>query len=366
MELLFIAGIGVALLIEFLLISKKNKSESDSILTIWMFVILVHLFLFFLYFTRDVYRFPFLLGLEAPLPLLHGVFLFLYASYITEQLPEKRWSFLFHFIPAIAMYLYLIEFFILPADQKILIYQNQGAGHETFNSVKHYAITCSGIFYVIWTVLLLRSHRKHMRDQFSDLQNVSLQWLQFLTIGMGAIWFLLIVFKNDALVFGGIVLFVFLIGFFGVRQADIFTHNETVEEETEQKKKYPKSGLTAESSQKLHRSLLDLMAKEAPYRKSELTIGDLSSTLGVHPNYLSQIINENEGKNFYDFVNTYRLEEFKRFIANPKNQQHTLLSLAFDCGFNSKSSFNRYFKKATGKTPSEYFSSITSGQNNPT
>ncbi len=79
--------------------------------------------------------------------------------------------------------------------------------------------------------------------------------------------------------------------------------------------------------------------------------------LGTHPNYLSQIINEKEGKSFYDFVNSFRVEEFKRLVKDSKNKQFTLLALAYDCGFNSKSSFNRYFKKNTGKTPSEFVKS---------
>jgi AraC-like DNA-binding protein len=63
--------------------------------------------------------------------------------------------------------------------------------------------------------------------------------------------------------------------------------------------------------------------------------------------------------NFYDFVNRYRLEEFKKLASDPKNRQFTMLALAFDCGFNSKSSFNRYFKKATGQTPSQYFTALS-------
>lgn len=235
--------------------------------------------------------------------------------------------------------------------------------------IKRIAISLSGIIYVAWTVILLKKHRRKTRGQFSNLEKVSLNWLRFLTIGLGGIWFLVAVFSNDLLVYAGVVIFVFLIAFFGVRQTHIFAHNETsaaVETEAdseiitgnnEQRKKYSKSGLTEELSEKLHKSLREIMIKEAPYRKSDLSINELSSQLGVHPNYLSQIINGKEGKNFYDFVNTYRVEEFKRLITIPENRQITLLSLAFDCGFNSKSSFNRYFKKTTGKTPSEYFSS---------
>jgi AraC-like DNA-binding protein len=100
------------------------------------------------------------------------------------------------------------------------------------------------------------------------------------------------------------------------------------------------------------------MIKDKAYRKSDLSIDDLASKLKIHHNYLSQVINEREKKNFYEFVNHFRLEEFKKLLSEPKNRNYTLLALAFECGFNSKSSFNRYFKKSTGKTPSEYFSEL--------
>jgi AraC-like DNA-binding protein len=365
MRMFFVAGIGLAVFIEFLLISKKNKSASDQILTVWMFLILVHLFLMYVFITEDVYRFPFLLGIEHPLPLLQAVFLFLYVSFLTKQLPEKRKALILHFVPAGIMYMYLVTFFILPADQKIQVYRNHGAGYELFMVLKSYAITFSGIFYVTWSAVLLKKHRHNIRDQFSDLEKVNLRWLQILTFGLGGIWFLVIFFRSEILILAGMVIFVFLIGFFGVRQVEIFTPNRQAADENELKKKYPKSGLTDEASSNLHQSLIRLMTEEALYKKSDLSINDLSSRLGVHPNYLSQIINQKERKNFYDFVNTYRFEEFKRLIAMQKNQQFTLLSLAYDCGFSSKSSFNRYFKKATGQTPSEYSSALTRNQVSP-
>lgn len=80
----------------------------------------------------------------------------------------------------------------------------------------------------------------------------------------------------------------------------------------------------------------------------------VSRELDVHPNTLSQVINRAEQKNFFDYINTLRVADFKEKAANPENQKYTLLSLAYDCGFNSKTSFNRNFKKITGKSPSEY------------
>ncbi len=360
MSAFFVAGIGIAVFIEFLLVSKKNKSGSDWILAIWMFVILVHQFLFYLYFTGDAYRFPFILGIEHPLPLVHGVFLYLYVSSLTGQSPPRGRTLALHFLPVIIIYAYLIPFFLLPAEQKTEVYENQGAGYELFLTLKWYAIAVSGLCYVTWSALLLKRHATNIREQFSDLEKINLLWLRILTYGLGAIWALVIFFTNETLTFSGVVVFVFLIGFFGVRQTSIFARDRIPDPDEgkveEKNDKYQKSGLTEESSGNLHRELKRVMSEEALYKQSGLSIDDLASKLGVHPNHLSQVINQKEQKNFYDFVNTYRIEEFKRLIALQKNRQFTLLSLAYDCGFSSKTSFNRCFKKATGQTPSEYTS----------
>ena len=365
MNAFYIAGIAIALLIEFLLIAKKNKSASDRILTIWMLLVLVHLSLFYLYFTGDVYNFPFLLGIEHPLPLLHGVFLYFYVSHVTEQLPGKRWIMLLHLLPATLMYAYLVPFFLLPADQKIEVYGNRGAGYELFIALRSYAVACSGILYVVWSAVLLKRHRENIEDRFSDLERINLRWLQILTFGLGAIWCLVLFVGSDAIVFSGVVVFVFLIAFFGVKQAEIFTRTPLAGVGSEPRGKYQKSGLTEEASGELHHELRRLMTEDALYKRSDLSIDDLAAKLGVHANYLSQVINQKEKMHFYDFVNTYRIEEFKRLISIQKNQQYTLLSLAYDCGFSSKTSFNRFFKKATGLTPSQYSTTLSGGQIRP-
>lgn len=355
----FVAGIGIAAFIEILLVSKKNKSASDRVLTFWMFLILVHLFLFHLFFTEEIFGFPFLLGIEQPLPLLHGVLLYLYVASLTKQLPARRPLLLLHFLPAVLVYAYLVPFFVLPDGQKIEVYMNRGAGYEVFTMVKSYAYSLSGLFYVIWSAVLLGRHQRNIRDQFSALEKINLQWLRILTFGLGGIWFLVIFFGTDLLIFSGVVVFVFLIGFFGIRQADIFAGVPAVTNDNEPRAKYQKSGLTEDASGELHMELQRLMTDETLYKNSDLSISDLASKLGVHPNHLSQVINQKEKRNFYDFVNAYRIEEFKRLIALGKDRQFTLLSLAYECGFSSKTAFNRSFKKVTGLTPSEYTSERT-------
>ena len=359
MEMFFVAGIGLAAFIEFLLVTKKNKSVPDKVLTLWMFIVTVQLFLFYLFLSGNFQNVPFLLGVERPLPLLHGVMLYFYVSFFTNQAPNNRKLLLLHIVPASLMYLYLIRFFILPPEQKIWVYTHRGAGYELFEVIHHYAIAVSGVCYVIWSSLLLRKHRAAVRDQFSNLERVNLRWLQILTYGMGFIWFVIVFVKEDTFVLAAAVLFVFLIGFFGVRQMEIFVGRPGNKEgEEEEREKYQKSGLTEEASAELHRSLIRIMSEQGLYKESDLSINDLASKLNVHPNYLSQVINQKEQKNFYDFVNGYRVDEFKRLIADRKNEQFTLLALAHDCGFSSKTSFNRCFKKATGQTPSEYAASL--------
>src|SRR5436190_13494390 len=178
MKMFFVAGIGLAVFIELLLVGKKKKSLPDRILTIWMMIVAVQLFLFYLYFTGDIYRVPFLLGLDRPLPILHGVMLYFYVSCLTEQAPKNKRKLAVHLIPAALMYLFLMQFYLLPAEQKIEVYRQHGAGFELFNLVNRIAILCSGVGYVIWSVILLRRHRAAIEDQFSNLRRVNLRWLQ--------------------------------------------------------------------------------------------------------------------------------------------------------------------------------------------
>jgi AraC-like DNA-binding protein len=100
--------------------------------------------------------------------------------------------------------------------------------------------------------------------------------------------------------------------------------------------------------------LLTYFDKETPYLNPELTLSDLATKLKTNTSILSQVINTGFGKNFNDFVNEYRVETFKSKIKTPQYQHLTMLAVAFECGFNSKTTFNRAFKKSTNQNPSDY------------
>jgi AraC-like DNA-binding protein len=398
----YLSGIAITFFLLFLLFAKKGKTAADVILASWLIVIGVHLLLYYLYFSDTIFSYPWLLGIHFPLPLFHGPLLYLYAAVLTGKINLSNKKHLLHFVPALVSYVYLIRFFLLPAEEKITVFQNKGAGYETFMFLNSGAIIISGIVYSALTIILHRVHRRNILNQFSYTEKINLDWIQYLMYGIALIWVFVII-GNDNFVFGAAVLFVLFMGFFGIRQVGIFTPdnnpqngdvgnppveasvsindnsaemipaNDAEESGTnetgnvfisaievirnsnnEPKRKYSRSGLTKEASEELHKKLNHIIHSEKIFNEGELTLTELAKRLGTHPNYLSQVINEKEGKNFYDYINTLRTEEFIKVVSSPDSHKFTLLSLAFECGFNSKSSFNKYFKKVTGQAPSEY------------
>lgn len=102
------------------------------------------------------------------------------------------------------------------------------------------------------------------------------------------------------------------------------------------------------------------MEKEKPYLENKITLPVLASQLNMNPNYLSQVINDKLNQNFYDFINNYRVEEFKRRLNYKTAGNYTLVGHALESGFSSKSSFQEVFKKFTGQTPSQYQRNLSS------
>lgn len=119
-------------------------------------------------------------------------------------------------------------------------------------------------------------------------------------------------------------------------------------------RKYERSGLKEEYAKKIVNDVLEYMDDEKPYLNSSFTIYDLANDLNVSRHYVTQVLNQKLHKNFYTFVNEYRVKEFKRQLQDPQNGHYTIMALAFESGFNSKSSFNTVFKQLEKMTPSEF------------
>lgn len=368
----FILGICIAIFLVLLLLFKKNKSRADKVLTIWLLLMAVHQAIFYHLISGQTFAYPHLLGISLPIPVLHGTLLYFYVSEATgkrnNSLPYK----LLHLTPPLLLGILAIPFFILSGPEKIYVFKNEGEGFEWYLLIHQTVITVCGIGYCIWSLILIRNHQKSIQQKFSNTDRKELQWLRYLTYGLICIW-VLTIFFDETVTFTSIVVFVLFIGIFGINQMNVFRtdlplhHNEGNEQSNTKniayssadiKKRYAKSGLSDEMAQNIYQRLIQVMKQKAIYKNENLSLNELAKQLEVHPNHLSQVINEKEKKNFYNYINTLRIKEFIKLASMPENQKFTKSSLAFDCGFNSKSTFNKHFKAYTSKTPTEYFKSI--------
>jgi AraC-like DNA-binding protein len=370
-----IVGISISLFLSFILFSKKGKTIADKILAVWLVVSAIHLGFYYHHVTEWIEVFPQLIGWAIPIPLLHGPFLFNYTQALTKPAAFKRNPWLIHFLPALLLYFYCLPFLFASAGEKLSAIKSVMPPDIYFDYFHNTIMIGSGFGYSLWSAWLLRQHKLSIEHQFSNTERINLDWLRYLIYSLSGLW-ILVAYGNDEWIFSAAVLFILFIGYFGIKQVGIFTEKREVpmvydavgtvfitekndilltdENDLIEKKKYQKSGLSEEQAVQTQHDLSKLMSNEKLYKNSELTLADLAARLDIHPNYLSQVINDKEGVNFYDYINLLRVEEFKRLATLPESQRFTLLSLAYDCGFNSKSSFNRAFKKATNRSPSEY------------
>jgi len=150
--------------------------------------------------------------------------------------------------------------------------------------------------------------------------------------------------------------FVILIGYYGLRQEKIFVDHIPGEHKIESTPDYTHAGLNfnADQTEQYSTDLISHMKTEKPYLNPKLTIQELADQVNIPAHHISKLINDHFGQNFVEFVNRYRVEEGKSRLNNDKYSHFSLLGIAYESGFNSKSAFNRVFKNVTGTTPSQY------------
>jgi AraC-like DNA-binding protein len=243
---------------------------------------------------------------------------------------------------------------------------------RTFFSI---SILFSLVVYTVLILSLLRTHRKNIPDYFSyDSIAVNLKWLNWITVYFFIAYSFVFISPQILSKFmvlpqfgtliapdAGTSFFIFAFSFCVIKQPVIFKGDRGTQKTSGSRdsqdikeKKYTKSGLKDNDAQKFHSELEEYMRSEKPYLDPELTIVDVASTLNIQKHHITQIINERMNKNFYQYINEYRINEVICKIADKNYTDHSILRIAYDSGFNSKSVFNTIFKKITGITPSEY------------
>ncbi|MCB0548838.1 MAG: helix-turn-helix domain-containing protein [Phaeodactylibacter sp.] len=200
---------------------------------------------------------------------------------------------------------------------------------------------------------------------------VPLGWLKGLIIGLTAIYglsfsaILLAVFGiavSQALfvvVQIACVVMVYLLSYFSLAQPQLAY--APLDENREESQKYQGSSLSETDKDNLLGRVLQHTQESKPYLEPNLTIEEFANQLGVNRYYISQVVNERLEQNFSDFINAYRVRETQALLRDPARQHLKILAIAYEAGFNSKTSFNTVFRKFTGMSPSQYRKEVKNG-----
>lgn len=373
------------------LMSRRHGSIPNRLLALTMLAFAVDLASAVFNATGVDAQYPVLIGLDYPLAFVYGPLLFLYAKTLSQKDRHFKQEYFWHFLPFGIVVLYMLPFYLQSGTEKLSFLQVDSSGlrAQVLDVVNHVKLI-HALCYVSGTLSLLRRHGRTIRESFSYTEHINLAWLRnimlSLTIMTGfAVVLYLAGLGNEAPVLGlnpdsiyddltllGLAVFVYGIGFMGLQQSEVFDSRweqppstETRAEGQTTSAKYEKSGMDPALAVRYKNALLSLMDSEQLYRQGDLTLLDLSSALSISPHNLTEVINTQVGQNFYDFVNGYRVDEAKKRLANPDYDHLTILAIASDSGFNSKSSFNALFKKHTGLTPSQFKISTSARASNP-
>lgn len=352
-SLLLVASIQALFFSGLILGLKKPKEHSDFILAIWLIFIGLHTLIYFLFSQMGIFNINIIIA-NAAFPFLQGPLLLVYVE--AKVKPGKGFDKLnlIHFIPYFVLLFYQLWNYYLSAN-----FHSGGNTHKFVGFFDNYNIF--GLFFLISLPLyVIVAFIKTTRLKFKSTINVA--WVRVLILFVGGIWlssllvFLLpglidhqIQIRLNSIIFISLTGFVYLISYLGFKEKIFITDIPKIIPE-----KYHKSKLTDEEMDKEWLKIEKYMLEKEPFLEPEFNLTDLAKHLSISSNKLSQIINRKSGMNFYDFINRYRVEKTKHLINSDKFDHYSLLAIAQEAGFSTKSTFNRVFKRFENCTPSEY------------
>ncbi len=353
------AGLHGVFLAAILFFKKSLASKSNRFLAMALLAASIIVCYDFFYYSYEEEQLP-LLVQYAPIYIRTAIpiGLYFFVRFLIDPLGHlKKWERLW-FIPIvlelvtelayIPVNLFLSDAFIIYAEYLLLIIE------ESIGLI-------AGIIFPCFAIHKINLYQKFLLDNYSSISGKSLRWLRNL-IAIVLVIMIIWLFSHIQFILGyesegtytfvslGLILFLFWMGYFVILQYPLFRvvpYQKTKEVLGPSKKLSPKTD-------EYHQSLLKLMEEESLYTDTELTLSGLAEKLTISPGYLSQIINDKENKNFFEFVNQYRIDAVKRKLMDSDYNQYSIMGIALESGFNSKSTFNSLFKKYTGQTPSSF------------
>ncbi len=362
-SVILLLGAGQGVFLALLLFERKRNRAANRILA--LLVSLYSVYITDVAFGMMNYQqsFPHLIGVTTGLPFLFGPLHYVYVRLMISpgrRLARREWL---HILPFAIFKAYMLPFHLSSAAEKFRFIENMNeAGKPLALASFEWVMILQGNVYLILSLLLLQRHSRTIKDSFSSIDKINLTWLRNLTIGSAGIWLLVFIVNilpviglpltedADHFIAPATSIFIYVMGYLSLRQREIHTG----EADLTPVPKYQKSGLSSEQAENYLRRLRQFMETKKTYTKNDLTLNELAEHLAIPAHHLSQIINDRLRQNFYDFVNNYRVEEAKKRLLDPAYQHLTILAIAYEVGFSSKSVFNAAFKRHANMTPSQF------------
>ncbi|NNC96015.1 MAG: helix-turn-helix domain-containing protein [Chitinophagales bacterium] len=374
-ESILYIGLAQSLFAAFVLATKKRVMLSDKILIACLLTIALKFVVFSFHQQHsEFFDLQFSMGM---IPLTFGPFLYLYTVYLIERRTKFEYKDLLHTLPFIILTTLYFLFFKDKVDFTDVQYftNDQYLWVRVLYGLAYFS---SIVTYTVFTLLRLRKFRKKLEEQFSyHSTQIRLLWLNFI-FGLFVMLFLIYfitggvnafsyeeVIDTDVLSHMGLTVIAFAVSYFGLRQPSLARwipiRDESIDpdleidiDEEENDDKKHRNRIAEDKVKGLREKLKGHMISSKPYLDPELSLYQLASQLAITKSELTELLNEHIGKNFFSFVNSYRVEEVIEKFSDPEYDNLTIIAIAYECGFNSKSTFNSLFKQQTGQTPSEF------------
>ncbi len=292
-----------------------------------------------------------------------GPSLYFYTKCIINTNFKFKRIYYLHFLPLVLEFIfYRTAFYRIGSDG---LYLDEKPFYSYIYLTQQWLGVISILTYSFICLAILVKYQKQLKEYYSKIENISLSWIQTPIIVYASFfifWNILtevdrFIFSHNLREYYFLPSFAILsiatcwIGFKGYLQKErdlIF-----IKQSSKKRKE-----ITVAKDKEFISKLNDLMNTQKPYLNPELNLGMLADLLEMKPKQVSLKINDNYSQNFYDLVNSYRIREFKKLIESAKFEKFSILGLAFESGFNSKSTFNNVFKKQTQLTPTQYIHNL--------
>ena len=307
-------------------------------------------------------RYPLLIESDTVVLLTIGPLCYLYVQAMTQIQFRFRPKHLWHLLPFAVYVVWLLPVKLQEPATQVAQYHDWVSGRQPVPLMAVYYSKVVILAYLMAAYRLIMRHQQRVRELLADVEQKDLRWLMGLLVvlvGLFAAW----VLNNEGLLPGiyfGLahVAYSYWLGYYVINQKAIYTHvAPTVSLDTldEQPRiRYRNSTMTESEQRALVEQVRRFMLTERPHLNKDLTLTTLADGLRLSPSQLSQVLNEGFGENFYTFVNRHRVEESKRLLIDPAFAHYNILGIAFEAGFNSKSTFNKTFREMVGQSPSDY------------